>query len=81
MPLADVLRDDFDRWKKAVSEDVFQVGYLLNFKPADPEFVGAGKAMEYARTLDSSRGVGIWTGQAQGSELVMILFEGTVYRK
>lgn len=61
----------------------YQVGALLDFRGTDIEVAGLPAAqMEADRLmgLDWAQPVGIWTGQAHGSELVEIWYQGEQFR-
>jgi hypothetical protein len=62
----------------------WQVGELIRFDPADPEFASLEAAIALARTeseRSDKRVYGVWTGQDHGSELVAIVHQGEIFRK
>jgi len=66
---------------------MYQVGFLVGFSDEDPEFGSMEEAIAHAEGLEESvleterRQVGIWSGQEEGSELLMICHEGEWFRR
>jgi len=64
----------------------YQVGHITDFTDGDPEFDRVADAIEHAQKLscESDNGhaiqpYGVWTGQADGSELLHIVYGETVF--
>lgn len=60
----------------------YQVGALLSLDDADPELPSRQAAIATAlreSDVDQKQPFGVWTGQAHGSELVAIAYQGNLF--
>lgn len=59
----------------------YQSGNLRNPKEDDPEFDTYSEAFNHIRRESEIETQGIWSSQADGSELICIVWDGEAYRK
>ncbi|MCP4539446.1 MAG: hypothetical protein GY832_20100 [Chloroflexi bacterium] len=63
--------------------DNYQVGILLNFSEDDPVVSDLDEAIQkaYALSLSKNEPAAVWASQEEGSELLYIVHQGSIFHK